>query len=133
MKKETTEETLFPTVRKGSYMRVRKNERTKIISRLEVNEGIQGDTIEVMMERIREGEGEDSISERDLVYNSEESSTVNPLTNIRSDRMELMLEEKIGKQNWERAKNQKVTEEIEKVIKDENEKINDLGKADKTD
>lgn len=43
-----------------------------------------------------EGEGEDGIEARDLVYNDNETSKVNPITNIRSDKMELMLEEKIG-------------------------------------
>lgn len=60
------------------------------------NTAIQGDSIETMILKIKNGEGTEAISDRDLVYNDNEVDTVNPVTNIRSDKMELMLEEKIG-------------------------------------
>lgn len=63
---------------------------------LNINNGVQGDSIEVMMERLIQGEGIDAVEDRDLVYNDNESGMVNPITNIRSDKFELMLNEKIG-------------------------------------
>lgn len=110
---------------KTRTIRIQKKQRKREITTIEINESIIGDPIETMLERIREGEGEDSIAERDLVYNDNESSTVNPVTNIRSDRFELMLEEKIGEQEFKNKKHQKITEEIEKIIEDENIKITD--------
>lgn len=89
------------------YKETRKKEKTTI----ERNKSVVGDSIEVMMERLREGEGEESILDRDLVYNDNESSTVNPITNIRADKNELMLEEKIGEYNHKHRKM--------KVVKDE--------------
>lgn len=70
--------------------------RKRRSTQLNVNESILGDSIEIMIERLKEGEGEEGIQDRDLVYNDNESKTINPVTNIRSDKMELMLEEKIG-------------------------------------
>ena len=96
-----------------------------IITTLEINDGIQGESIETTLERIREGEGEETISDRDLVYNDNESSTVNPITNIRTDKFEAMLDEKIGMYDYQNKKHQKKTEDIEKVIKEENEKMNE--------
>lgn len=69
-----------------------------------INKSVIGDSIEVMLERIKEGEGTDGIQDRDLVYNSDETATVNPITNIRSDKMELMLDEKISEQRYKRSK-----------------------------
>lgn len=82
-------------------------------TKIHVNNTIKGDSIEVMIERLRNGEGEDAIEERDLVYNDNETSAVNPITNIRSDKMELMLEEKIGEYEHKHRKL--------KVVKDEPE------------
>lgn len=72
----------------------KKHEKTKTL--LSVNKGIQGEAIEITIERLMEGEGEEGVESRDLVYNDNETGVVNPITNIRSDKMELMLEEKIG-------------------------------------
>lgn len=83
-----------------------------------MNKGIQGETIERMLERLREGEGTEGIQDRDLVYNDNEAANVNPLTNIRSDKNELMLEEKIGEYEHKHRKM--------KVVKDE-EKAPDEG------
>lgn len=73
-----------------------------------VNTAVQGDTIELSMERLMQGEGLDSIEDRDLVYNDSETGIVNPITNIRSDKFELMLEEKIGEYEFKHAKTPKV-------------------------
>lgn len=73
-----------------------------------VNTAVQGDTIELSMERLMHGEGLDSIEDRDLVYNDSETGIVNPITNIRSDKFELMLEEKIGEYEFKHAKTPKV-------------------------
>lgn len=98
MKKNVVQEEIQRIEAEGRnrIVRIQKHERQKSETNLDRNRGIIGESIETMLERIREGEGEDSISDRDLVYNDGESATVNPLTNIRSDRMELMLEEKMG-------------------------------------
>lgn len=109
---------------KKLQIRIFKKDRKKTRSQLRINKRIIGDSIERMLERIREGEGEDSISDRDLVYNDNESNSVNPITNIRSDKFELMLEEKIGEQDHRKKRQQKITEDIEKTIKEENEKQN---------
>lgn len=83
------------------------------------NESVIGESIEIMLERIREGEeGEDGIQDRDLVYNDNEASIVNPITNIRSDKFELMLDEKIGEQEHKRRK-MKVVDKDEEVEKDD--------------
>lgn len=109
----------------GNTIRKYKNDRQRIVTTLEINDGIQGESIETTLERIREGEGEETISDRDLVYNDNESSTVNPITNIRTDKFEAMLDEKIGMYDYQNKKHQKKTEDIEKVIKEENEKMNE--------
>lgn len=78
----------------------KKREKTQI----KRNNTIVGDGIEVMIEKLKEGEGEDAIEERDLVYNDNETSTVNPITNIRSDKFDLMLEETMGKYEHDHKK-----------------------------
>lgn len=80
--------------------RIPKREKTT----LEINKSVIGDSIEVMIEKLMEGEGEGAIEDRDLVYNDNETDTVNPITNIRSDKMELLLDEKIGKYNHQHKK-----------------------------
>lgn len=60
-----------------------------------VNKGIIGHTIEITMERLIADGTIEGIEDRDLVYNDNEVNLVNPITNIRSDKFELMLEEKI--------------------------------------
>lgn len=91
-------------------VRVRKGERQRINTQLSMNQSIVGDSIEVVMEKIKEGEGEDSIEDRDLVYNDNESTTVNPLTNIRTDKFEAMLEEKIGEYDHKHKKIERTVE-----------------------
>jgi tRNA(Ile)-lysidine synthase TilS/MesJ len=83
-----------------------------VISR---NISVIGDSIEVTMERLMNGEGLDNIEDRDLVYNDNEASIVNPLTNIRSDKWELMLEEKIGEYEYKHRK----TPTVEKTENEE--------------
>lgn len=82
---------------------------------IEQNKGIVGDSIEIMLLKIREGEGEDGIADRDLVYNDNETDTVNPVTNIRSDKMELLLEEKMGEYEHKQKKGK-----TPKVVEEEN-------------
>ncbi|UYL83848.1 MAG: hypothetical protein [Wigfec virus K19_81] len=82
------------------------------------NKGIHGDSIEIMLVKIREGEGTEAISDRDLVYNDNESDTVNPVTNIRSDKFELMLDEKIGEYEH---RNKKKAPKVEEKKKDDGE------------
>ena len=55
------------------------------------------DSIEIMIEKLREGVGEDAIEERDLVYYDNETTEINPLANIRTDKEELRLDEQISK------------------------------------
>lgn len=105
---------------KTNSVRVYKNTRKKEPTSLEINGAIQGDSIEVMMERLREGDGEDAIEDRDLVYNDNESANVNPITNIRTDPFEARLDEKIAHQEHKTKKIQR-TKEIENE-KIENEK-----------
>jgi len=95
-------------------VRVTKEERKRKDTNLIKNKSISGDTIEKMMERIRnEDGGEEAIPDRDIVYNDNEVDTVNPITNIRSDKFELMLEQKNGEYEHKHRK-------IEmKVVKDE--------------
>lgn len=76
----------------------------KFVETINRNESVVGDSLEIMLERIKEGEGTDGITDRDLVYNSDETETVNPVTNIRSDAMELRLEEKMAEQGYKRSK-----------------------------
>lgn len=110
--------------------RVFKTTRYKIRTQLDINKGIQGDSIENMLERLRIGEGEEAITDRDLVYNDNESNTINPLTNIRSDKMELMLEEKIGEyEHKHRKANKKANEEVEKIVEEENKNLNENKEA----
>lgn len=98
-------------IKKVKTVRVAKSNRVKVETSLSINVGVEGDTIEVMIERLKEGEGEDGITDRDLVYNDNETDLVNPITNIRSDKMELMLEEKVGEYEHRHRKM--------KVVKDE--------------
>lgn len=118
MKKQEEEIILAnePT-QKTNTIRVQKNQRKRQETTITRNKGVIGDSIELMIEKIRDGDGEDSILDRDLVYNDNESNTVNPITNIRSDKMELMLDEKIGEyEHKHRAKM--------KVVQDENKEEN---------
>lgn len=70
-------------------------------SQLKINKTVVGDSIELMVQKIRAGEkGEDVIAERDLIYNEGESTEVNPLTNFRTDKEELRLDEADGKYNF---------------------------------
>lgn len=103
--------TRLPEQRK--IVRVQKSQRRKERTTLNINKSVIGDSIEIMMERLREGEGEESIQDRDLVYNDNESGIVNPITNIRSDKFELMLEEKIGQYEHEHRPTMKVVKEEE--------------------
>lgn len=98
-------------IKKVHTVRVTKGKRIVQDTSLEINNSVIGDSIEIMMERLNEGEGEEGISERDLVYNDNETGMVNPITNIRSDKMELMLEEKIGEYEHRHRKM--------KIVKDE--------------
>lgn len=94
----------------------------RIQTTIKRNKAILGDSIEIMVERLMEGDGEEGIEDRDLVYNDGETELVNPITNIRSDRMELMLEEKIGEQEFNHKKTQKVEEEkLEEPTKENTE------------
>lgn len=75
------------------------------------NNAVIGESIELTMERLMMGEGLEGIEDRDLVYNDGESSIVNPITNIRSDKWELMLDEKIGEYEHKHRKVNKVVED----------------------
>lgn len=91
----------------------------RFVETIDRNKSVVGDSIEIMLERIKEGEGTDGIADRDLVYNSDETAEINPVTNIRSDKMELMLEEKIGEQGYKRNKMKVVKEEPKEEPKEE--------------
>lgn len=65
------------------------------------NKTIVADSIEIMIEKLREGVGEDAIEERDLVYYDNETTEINPLANIRTDKEELRLDEQIGKYKFQ--------------------------------
>lgn len=75
------------------------------------NTSVIGDSIETMLEKLKAGEGEGSIEDRDLVYNSDETAEINPITNIRSDKMELLLEESMGKYEHNKGKHAKKVDE----------------------
>lgn len=98
-------------------MKHKKRKQTKLLKR---NNSILGDTIEITVERLMQGEGEDGIEDRDLVYNDGESSIVNPITNIRSDKFELMADEKIGEYEHKHRK-LKTKEEIGEVALEKTE------------
>lgn len=83
------------------------------------NTSIIGDSIEVMVERLMQGEGVDGVEDRDLVYNDGETAEVNPITNIRSDKFELMLNEKIGEYEYRRNKMKIVPKDDDKTIEDQ--------------
>lgn len=61
------------------------------------------------------------------MFGDDETKTVNPITNIRSDKMELMLDEKIGEYNYKKRKitkkeeNKENTEEIKNQENNNNE------------
>lgn len=114
MKKEekTPEINTNPSVTVRNF----KGKRKRIKTTLNMNSTIVGDSIEVMMERIMAGDGEASIEDRDLVYNDNESTDVNPLTNIRTDKFEAMLDEKIGEYDH---KNRKIPRTVEAEKKKE--------------
>lgn len=65
-------------------------------TKLSINNNVQGDSLQVQLERLQAGEGLDSVEDRELVYYDNETTIINPLANIRSDKMELMVDEKIG-------------------------------------
>lgn len=110
----------------GNAVKTSKESRTRHKTTLKVYQAIIGDSIEIQMERLREGEGEDGIQDRDLVYNDAEASSVNPVTNIRSDKIELMLEQKIGEyEHKERKHNHKINKDIDKVVEEENKELNE--------
>lgn len=119
MKQEKTKPIEIAETRLWRGKRVPKRGKS-LISR---NTSVVGDSIETMLEKLKEGEGEGSIEDRDLVYNSDETAEINPITNIRSDKMELLLEETIGKYEHNRGKHQrKVDEENAKKEAEELEK-----------
>lgn len=91
------------------------------ITTIERNQSVIGESIERMLERLREGEGEGVIEDRDLVYNDNMSDTINPITNIRSDKMELLLEQKIDEHEYHRKKMQ--------IAKDEKKKKAEEGRT----
>lgn len=91
------------------------------ITTIERNESVIGESIERMLERLREGEGEGVIEDRDLVYNDNMSDTINPITNIRSDKMEMLLEQKIDEHEYNRKKMQ--------IAKDEKKKKAEEGRT----
>lgn len=86
----------------------------RIKTSIKLNESVIGDSIELMIERLMNNEGIDGVEDRDLVYNDNESGIVNPLTNIRSDKWELMLEEKIGEYEFKHRKIQSKETELKK-------------------
>lgn len=92
---------------------VRRNKKftRRFRTSLNINKSVIGDSIERMLERLMEGEGVDGIQDRDLVYNSDETMRVNPITNIRADKNELMLDEKIGEYEHKRSK-MKVADDV---------------------
>lgn len=120
-KEETVEEVQVyeTTQEKLKTVRNHKGQRKRKKTTISINNSIQGDSLEVMIERLREGEGEEGIQDRDLVYNDNEASRVNPVTNIRSDKMELMLEEKIGEYEHRSRKNQKINQDVDKAVEEE--------------
>lgn len=69
-----------------------------------VNKGIIGHSIEITMERLIADGTIEGLDDRDLVYNDNEVNLVNPVTNIRSDKFELMLDEKIDYYNHKHKK-----------------------------
>lgn len=85
-----------------------------------VNTAIVGDSIESMLERLKaEGQGPEDMEDRDLVYNSDETTSVNPLTNIRTDKMEIMLEEKIAGYEYKHSKRQAMEEKRKAELESE--------------
>ncbi len=119
MEEEESKEIIFEVVEEeqkySNTVRVQKKDRKREKTTLVINKAVQGDSIETMLERLKEGEGVDSVQDRDLVYNDGESSTVNPITNIRSDRFELMLEEKQGEYEHKHKPKMKVVKDEEVV------------------
>lgn len=83
---------------------------------LRMNKSVIGDSLELTIERLKSGAGIEGIEDRDLVYNNNETVTVNPITDIRSDKMELLADEKIGQYEHERRRTPRV--EIEEKIAD---------------
>lgn len=86
----------------------KKKARERTRTTLVINQSIIGDSLEVQLERLAEGEGIDTVQDRDLVYNDNETNQVNPITNIRTDKFDTMLEEKIGEFEWRHRKQQNV-------------------------
>lgn len=109
----------------SQVVRVLRRNRQRRNFGMSINKSVVGDSIEIMMERIREGEdGENAIAERDLVYNDNETIDVNPITDIRSDKSELRLEEKIGEYEH-RNRTMKVVKDEEKPKETEDKSVNE--------
>lgn len=85
----------------------------KIATRLKVNKSIVGESLEMMILRMKEGEGLEGIEDRDLVYNDGETTEVNPITDIRLDKRGLMLDEKQGYLEYRKGKAPRTIEEEE--------------------
>lgn len=118
MAKKTKIEKVVPFIgtekeepRAGVLTTYKKRNKPRSRTSISRNKSVQGDTIEVMIERLMQGEGESAIEDRDLVYNDNEVDRVNPITNIRTDKMETMLEEKIGMYDWRHRKTQTTVED----------------------
>lgn len=122
MKDGKSKEIIFEVVeeeeRYSNTVRVQKKDRRRIKTTLEINKAVQGTSIELMLERIRNDEGIENIPDRDVVYNNDESETVNPITNIRTDKFEKMLEEKDGEYQHRNRKHMKVVKEDDKENKE---------------
>lgn len=97
-----------------------KRQGEKIKTKMIRNNSIVGETIEQMLIRVKNGEGIESIEDRDLVYNDNETVKVNPITDIRLDKRGLMLDETMGMIEFGERKGVRAREE-EKEIETENQ------------
>lgn len=82
----------------------------RINTQIKRNISVLGETIEITVEKLLNNDLENSIEDRDLVYNSDETDIVNPITNIRSDKFDLMIEEKTGEIEHVHKKSTKIEE-----------------------
>ena len=89
-------------------------EYTQPKTQIRRNKTVVADSIEIMIEKLREGVGEDAIEERDLVYYDNETTEINPLANIRTDKEELRLDEQISKYKFQHEGQPNNEEESEK-------------------
>lgn len=85
----------------------------KPVTQLEVNESLVGDTIEEILERKKEMKEQIETDNNELVYNDNETNIVSPTTNIRSDKFELMLEQKMDEQSFNEKKHLKIVRQTE--------------------